>query len=99
IETQSEGDVRKRASCPDDNLARILVHHPNNKICGSLIQRLGVRHTFNQGWNDVRFVIGRAESRRSTRRKLGKVAPASLITKLAVEGFPALGFFLGVQKR
>ena len=54
--------------------------------------------SLHQRRDHIRFVIGGAKSSRSIGRKLGEVAPASFVTELAVQAFPALGLLFRIQQ-
>ncbi len=54
---------------------------------------------FDQRRNDVGVVISGPKGGRNISRPLGEVAPASFVTELAVESFPSLRLFFGIEKR
>ncbi len=97
IELQRQGKIGQRAASPEHHFARILVHHLDDEFRRGAGRGLNVRRAFLHGRNDVGSVIGLVVDGGAV--GFEAVGPASLVFQLAVQSFPALGFFLGVEQR
>ena len=96
VELQRQRKIGQRAACPQHHFARILVHHLHDEFRRGAGSGLNVGRAFLHRRNDVGRVVGLVVDGGAI--GFESVSPASLVFKLAVQGFPALGFFLGIEQ-